>query len=283
MAAFLCFRTWPSQRHPLVSNLPEQWGTTGHATQALAQAWGLRGLRWPVRWKRGVGQPGHDPSSSLWGRVVQWAASLRRRAQAGSHPAAQRPRETAPAPPPSPARAPRPRAAGASPPGPRRALCPGRARADACAPRVKGGAERPRGSAREQLAPAGRRRRAPLRQASSERERAPSPRPPLPPRSPRNLLTARPGGAEPGGGGGRPQRAGVSRVPSASPGARALAQPGSHPPFFPKALGGATLRPEPGTAQPPPIKHNLVTKAGEGNGTPLQYSCLENPIDGGAW
>ena len=24
-------------------------------------------------------------------------------------------------------------------------------------------------------------------------------------------------------------------------------------------------------------------KHGEGNGTPLQYSCLENPIDGGAW
>ena len=22
---------------------------------------------------------------------------------------------------------------------------------------------------------------------------------------------------------------------------------------------------------------------GEGNGTPLQYSCLENPRDGGAW
>ena len=22
---------------------------------------------------------------------------------------------------------------------------------------------------------------------------------------------------------------------------------------------------------------------GEGNGTPLQYTCLENPIDGGAW
>ena len=22
---------------------------------------------------------------------------------------------------------------------------------------------------------------------------------------------------------------------------------------------------------------------GEGNGNPLQYSCLENPIDGGAW
>ena len=25
------------------------------------------------------------------------------------------------------------------------------------------------------------------------------------------------------------------------------------------------------------------TIIGEGNGTPLQYSCLENPMDGGAW
>ena len=25
------------------------------------------------------------------------------------------------------------------------------------------------------------------------------------------------------------------------------------------------------------------TTYGEGNGTPLQYSCLENPMDGGAW
>ena len=24
-------------------------------------------------------------------------------------------------------------------------------------------------------------------------------------------------------------------------------------------------------------------KCGEGNGTPLQYYCLENPMDGGAW
>ena len=23
--------------------------------------------------------------------------------------------------------------------------------------------------------------------------------------------------------------------------------------------------------------------SGEGDGTPLQYSCLENPMDGGAW
>ena len=27
----------------------------------------------------------------------------------------------------------------------------------------------------------------------------------------------------------------------------------------------------------------LVSNSGEGNGTPLQYSCLENPMDGGAW
>ena len=26
-----------------------------------------------------------------------------------------------------------------------------------------------------------------------------------------------------------------------------------------------------------------VVLFGEGNGTPLQYSCLENPRDGGAW
>ena len=27
----------------------------------------------------------------------------------------------------------------------------------------------------------------------------------------------------------------------------------------------------------------LCSHFGEGNGTPLQYSCLENPLDGGAW
>ena len=26
-----------------------------------------------------------------------------------------------------------------------------------------------------------------------------------------------------------------------------------------------------------------VLGLGEGNGNPLQYSCLENPMDGGAW
>ena len=29
----------------------------------------------------------------------------------------------------------------------------------------------------------------------------------------------------------------------------------------------------------PSISHEV----GEGNGPPLQYSCLENPTDGGAW
>ena len=31
------------------------------------------------------------------------------------------------------------------------------------------------------------------------------------------------------------------------------------------------------------ITSDLMALIGEGNGTPLQYSCLENPMDGGAW
>ena len=31
------------------------------------------------------------------------------------------------------------------------------------------------------------------------------------------------------------------------------------------------------------MKECLPGSSGEGNGTPLQYSCLENPMDGGAW
>ena len=27
----------------------------------------------------------------------------------------------------------------------------------------------------------------------------------------------------------------------------------------------------------------VVCPSAEGNGTPLQYSCLESPMDGGAW
>ena len=31
------------------------------------------------------------------------------------------------------------------------------------------------------------------------------------------------------------------------------------------------------------IQGTLKSRVREGNGTPLQYSCLENPRDGGAW
>ena len=31
------------------------------------------------------------------------------------------------------------------------------------------------------------------------------------------------------------------------------------------------------------IIHQISQNSGESNGTPLQYSCLENPMDGGAW
>ena len=31
------------------------------------------------------------------------------------------------------------------------------------------------------------------------------------------------------------------------------------------------------------IQETWVRSPGEGNGTPLQYSCLENPMDRGAW
>ena len=33
----------------------------------------------------------------------------------------------------------------------------------------------------------------------------------------------------------------------------------------------------------PPILNKVRVPDGEGNGNPLQYSCLENPMDGGAW
>ena len=39
---------------------------------------------------------------------------------------------------------------------------------------------------------------------------------------------------------------------------------------------------EPNLRQAWLIEH-IRSIQGEGNGTPLQYSCLENPRDGGAW
>ena len=32
-----------------------------------------------------------------------------------------------------------------------------------------------------------------------------------------------------------------------------------------------------------PYYKQVLALVGEGNGTPLQYFCLENPMDGGAW
>ena len=34
---------------------------------------------------------------------------------------------------------------------------------------------------------------------------------------------------------------------------------------------------------PRTMSQGLEIPCGEGDGTPLQYSCLENPMDGGAW
>ena len=36
-------------------------------------------------------------------------------------------------------------------------------------------------------------------------------------------------------------------------------------------------------ARDPGLIPDLGRSPGEGNGNPLQYSCLENPMDGGAW
>ena len=40
-----------------------------------------------------------------------------------------------------------------------------------------------------------------------------------------------------------------------------------------------------GNSQKVMFKYSVshIEGLGEGSGTPLQYSCLENPTDGGAW
>ena len=63
-------------------------------------------------------------------------------------------------------------------------------------------------------------------------------------------------------------------------------------PQFPHLTGarGVPMRTRPGKLPSSCTcsKHTIfyldcMLKIGEGNGTPLQYSCLENPMDGGAW
>ena len=54
----------------------------------------------------------------------------------------------------------------------------------------------------------------------------------------------------------------------------------------PPSIGFSTQEYWSGVPFPSPLGKNTGVdnqSLGEGNGTPLQYSCLENPMDGGAW
>ena len=59
-------------------------------------------------------------------------------------------------------------------------------------------------------------------------------------------------------------------------------------PGLSQSVRGVALRNEAGAWRAVQIVEGLSAMLrsldfGEGNGTPLQYSCLENPMDGGAW
>ena len=51
-------------------------------------------------------------------------------------------------------------------------------------------------------------------------------------------------------------------------------------PFFP---GGSMVKNPPANAGDTGLIHGLGRSPGEGNDNPLQYSCLENPMDKRAW
>ena len=61
------------------------------------------------------------------------------------------------------------------------------------------------------------------------------------------------------------------------PGARGLSPP---PPGFP---AGSVIKNLPANAGDTGSIPGLGRSPGGGNGNPLQYSCLENPLDRGAW
>ena len=48
-------------------------------------------------------------------------------------------------------------------------------------------------------------------------------------------------------------------------------------------IGTFTWKTHEGFSKKLKIELPLDPEFEEGNGTPLQYSCLENPMDGGAW
>ena len=71
-----------------------------------------------------------------------------------------------------------------------------------------------------------------------------------------------------------------SRLPFPTPGDL------PHPGIEPTPLASSALADRFFTTEPPgkPILDKYCKElVGEGNGTPLQYSCLENPMDEGAW
>ena len=64
--------------------------------------------------------------------------------------------------------------------------------------------------------------------------------------------------------------------------------PGDHPdpgiePRSPTLWADALPSEPPGNAGDPGSIPGLGRSPGEGNNNPLQYSCLENPMDRGAW
>ena len=47
--------------------------------------------------------------------------------------------------------------------------------------------------------------------------------------------------------------------------------------------GGSAVKNSPASAEDPGLIPGLGRSLGEGNSNPLQCSCLENPMDRGAW
>ena len=54
-------------------------------------------------------------------------------------------------------------------------------------------------------------------------------------------------------------------------------------PHYPDFPGGSEVKASACNAGDPGSIPGSGRSPGEGNGNPLQYSCLENPMDGGAW
>ena len=53
--------------------------------------------------------------------------------------------------------------------------------------------------------------------------------------------------------------------------------------FFRDFPGGSDVKASAYNAGDPGSIPGSGKSSGEGNGNPLQYSCLDNPMDGGAW